>query len=96
MILVINGSLPNSFALTLTTQIIYLFTCEYCFSHYVTALAIIFTGYHFLFDNWKGYILAEFALVWIANLYMSLFSLLRQDIKKEKIEILQKEKEVQS
>jgi hypothetical protein len=35
-------------------------------------------------------------LVWIANLYMSLFSLLRQDIKKEKIEILQKEKEVQS
>jgi len=53
---------------------------------------IIFTRYHLLFDNWKGYIIAEFALVWIANIYMSLFSLLRQDIKKEKIEIEEKEK----
>ena len=35
--------------------------------------------------------MAEFALVWIANIYMSLFSLLRQDIKKEKIEIEEKE-----
>jgi len=70
----------------------YVFTCEYCFSHYVTAAFIIFTRYHLLFDNWKGYIIAEFALVWIANIYMSLFSLLRQDIKKEKIEIEEKEK----
>lgn len=70
----------------------YVFTCEYCFSHYITAAFIIFTGYHLLFDNWKGYIIAEFALVWIANIYMSLFSLLRQDIKKEKIEIEEKEK----
>lgn len=70
----------------------YVFTCEYCFSHYVTVAFIIFTRYHLLFDNWKGYIIAEFALVWIANIYMSLFSLLRQDIKKEKIEIEEKEK----
>lgn len=70
----------------------YVFTCEYCFSHYVTAAILFFTRYHLLFDNWKGYIIAEFSLVWVANLYMSLFSLLRQDIKKEKIEIQEKEK----
>jgi hypothetical protein len=76
----------------LKRKFFYVFTCEYCFSHYITAIFIIFTRYHLLFDNWKGYIMAEFALVWIANIYMSLFSLLRQDIKKEKIEIEEKEK----
>ena len=75
----------------LKRKFFYVFTCEYCFSHYITAIFIIFTRYHLLFDNWKGYIMAEFALVWIANIYMSLFSLLRQDIKKEKIEIEEKE-----
>ena len=38
-------------------------------------------------DDWRGYIIAGFSLVWIANIYMSLFGLLRQDIKKEKTEI---------
>src|SRR6202008_1145653 len=44
----------------------YLFTCEYCFSHYVTIGMLFLTDYHFLFANWKGYILAGFSLVWIA------------------------------
>jgi hypothetical protein len=70
----------------------YVFTCEYCFSHYVSLVALIFTRYHLLYTDWKGYVIAEFSLVWIANLYMSLFSLLRQDIKKEKMEIQEKEK----
>ncbi|WP_159476763.1 hypothetical protein [Dyadobacter sp. 3J3] len=65
----------------------YLVTCEYCFSHYVTILAIILTDYHFLMTDWKGYIIAGFSLVWIANVYMSLFGLIRQDIKWEKAEI---------
>ena len=65
----------------------YLFTCEYCFSHYVTVLFLFLTGYKLLADDWRGYILAGFSLVWIANVYMSLFSFLRQNIKKEKTEI---------
>ena len=40
-----------------------------------------------MLSNWGGYIIAEFALVWVANVYMSLFALLRQDLKKEKREI---------
>lgn len=64
----------------------YLFTCEYCFSFYVTALVIMVTNYQLLYANWRGYIIAEFALVWIANIYMSLFLLLRTNIKKEKLE----------
>ena len=72
----------------------YLFTCEYCFSHYVTLIFLLFTQYKLLADNWFGYIIAEFSLVFIANLYMSLFALLRQEIKKEKAVIVQIEKEV--
>ena len=49
----------------------YLFTCEYCFSHYVTALVLFCSRYQLLFAGWRGYILAEFALVFLANLMMS-------------------------
>lgn len=65
----------------------YLFTCEYCFSHYVALFFIIFTDFHLLLFDWRGYIIAGFALVFVANIYMSLFALLRQAIKKEKTEI---------
>ncbi len=40
-----------------------------------------------MFEDWRGYLVAGFSLVWIANVYMSLFARLRQDIKKEKAEI---------
>ena len=63
----------------------YLFTCEYCFSHYVTILILLLTGYKLLLDDWRGYIVSGFSLVWIANIYMSLFGRLRIDIKKENI-----------
>jgi hypothetical protein len=69
-----------------TRKFFYLFTCEYCFSHYVTALALIMTGYKLLIDDWRGYLLAGFALVWIANIYMSLFGILRVYMKYENIE----------
>ena len=72
----------------------YLFTCEYCFSHYVAILFLLLTGYKLLMDDWRGYIIAGFSLVWMANIYMSLFGLIRQDMVKEKTEIkLMQEKE---
>jgi hypothetical protein len=64
----------------------YLFTCEYCFSHYVTALMLIITKYHLLFDDWRGYLVALFSLVWIANIYMSIYARIRVNLKKERIE----------
>jgi hypothetical protein len=65
----------------------YLFTCEYCFSHYVTILVLIFTGYKLIYGDWRGYLISGFSLVWIANVYMSLYSRIRIDIKKEKTDI---------
>ena len=65
----------------------YLFTCEYCFSHYITIFVLLLTRYKLLLNDWRGYVVAGFSLVWIANVYMSLFGFLRQDIKKEKTSI---------
>jgi len=64
----------------------YLFTCEYCFSHYVTLFFLIITRYKLLFPDWRGYLVGGFALVWVANQYMSLYNRLRVDIKGEKLE----------
>jgi hypothetical protein len=74
----------------------YLFTCEYCFSHYVTIGVLIVCRYKLLFADWRGYVIAGFALVWIANMYMAIFSLLRFGIKKEKIDINIKEEELKN
>ena len=65
----------------------YLFTCEYCFSHYVAAGMLLVTRFKLLFGDWRGYFLAFFALVWIANQYMSIYNRLRLDIKHEQVEI---------
>jgi len=62
----------------------YLFTCEYCFSHYVTIAFLLLTEYKLLMTDWRGYLIAGFALVWIANVYMSIFGFIRQGIVKEK------------
>ena len=73
----------------------YLFTCEYCFSHYVTILFIIISDFQLLLEGWRGYLISGFALVFVANVYMSLFALIRQAIKKEKTEIKVMEKQVE-
>jgi len=65
----------------------YLFTCEYCFSHYVTALFLFITRYKLLFDDWRGYLIAGLSLVWLANVYMSFFGRLRLEIREDRIEI---------
>ena len=71
----------------LIRKFFYLFTCEYCFSHYITLAILFITRYHLLFTDWRGYLIGGFSIVWIANIYMSLFYLLRQGIKKEKVTI---------
>lgn len=65
----------------------YLFTCEYCFSHYVSAAVVVGTGYYLLLPGWRGLAIAWISCVWVANIYMSLFGRLRLDIKRERVEL---------
>jgi hypothetical protein len=78
----------------ITRKLFYLFTCEYCFSHYVTILFLFITHFTLLFADWRGYVIAGFSIVWIANAYMSLYSFIRIDIKKEGIIAKIEEKKV--
>jgi hypothetical protein len=71
----------------------YLFTCEYCFSHWVTVAFLVMTRFKLLLPDWKGYVISLFALVWLANIYMSLYSRLRVDIRSERAEAQTKEKQ---
>jgi len=73
----------------------FIFTCEYCFSHYVTILFLFITGYKLLYQDWRGYLIAGFALVWIANQYMSIYAHVRLDIRKDRAEIKHVEKKVE-
>lgn len=68
-------------------KVFYLFTCEYCFSHYVTALALFLFNFQLLYTGWRGYLAAWFALVWVANIYMSFYNHLRLEIKHENVAI---------
>ena len=69
----------------------YVFTCEYCFSHYVVAFFLFLTRYHLLLDDWRGYLLSFFALAGLTNVYLSLFGRLRVEIKSERLDIAAKE-----
>ncbi len=78
----------------LQRKFFYLFTCEYCFSFYVTVILLLITKYQLLFTDWRGYLIAWFSLIWIANIYMSLFLFIRTDIKKEGLEAKIKESDL--
>ena len=69
----------------------YLVTCEYCFSHYVTAVFLIITRFKLLYPDWRGYLIAGFALIWVANVYLSLFARVRLEVKRERVQIKKEE-----
>ena len=78
----------------LQRKFFYLVTCEYCFSHYVAAGVLLATGFRLLFDDWRGWIIAWFALVWVANHLIGVYGRLRLGIRSERLEIDLKEEAV--
>jgi hypothetical protein len=51
--------------------------------------------FRLLYVDWRGYVVAFFSLVWVANQYMSIYNRLRLDIKHEQVEIKADEKKVE-
>jgi hypothetical protein len=78
----------------LKRKFFYVFTCEYCLSHYVSAAFVALSGFQLLLDDWRGYFLAFLATVGVANVYMSQFGRLRIGIRAERLEVAAKEQEV--
>jgi hypothetical protein len=78
----------------LQRKFFYIFICEYCLSHYVAIIFISLSRFKLLVDSWIGYVISLFAVVAVANFYMSLFGRLRVDIRSERAEAVVKEVEV--
>jgi len=79
----------------LQRKFLYLFTCEYCFSHYVTLAFLFMTRFRLLYDDWRGYVISFFSLVMVANTYLTLYARLRVEITQTKAdtELIEKEAE---
>jgi len=69
----------------LVRKFFYFWTCEYCFSHWVTIVVLLISQFRLLIDDWRGYVISFFVLPWVANQWMSLYRRLRVDIKKENL-----------
>ena len=78
----------------LKRKFFYLFTCEYCFSHYVTITFLFITRFKLLYEDWRGYLISGFALVWVANIYMNIYARVRLELKKDRVEIAVQEKAI--
>ena len=78
----------------LCRKFFYLFTCEYCFSHWVAGIFLIITRYKLLYNDWRGYLVALFALVYVSNFYIGLFGHVKLEVRKNRAEIKAIEAEV--
>lgn len=70
----------------------YVFTCEYCFSHWVAAATVAITGFQLLLADWRGAAIAWLALVGVSNVYMAAFARLKLEVKQERLELERQER----
>jgi hypothetical protein len=61
----------------------------------VTAVLLMITRFHLLYPDWRGYLISLLTVVWIANLYMSIFGRIRLEIKRERVAIEKEENDRQ-
>jgi hypothetical protein len=52
---------------------------------------LIITSYKLLLDDWRGYLISGFALVWVANLYMAIFAFIKVDVNLDRLQIKKEE-----
>jgi hypothetical protein len=65
----------------------YLFSWRILLQPYVAPAFLIPTRFTLLYYDWRGYVIAFLAPVWVANQYMSVYNHLRLDIRTEQVQI---------
>ncbi len=78
----------------LQRKFFYALTCEFCLSHYVAATWLAITRFQLLFTGWRGYLIAWFSLVWIANIYMAIFGRSRLEIQSQRLDIEEEKRQL--
>jgi hypothetical protein len=77
-------------------KLFYLFTCEYCFSHYVAAALLLFTHFKLLYDDWRGFVISFFRIGLGCECLHGGLCDMRLDIHHERVQIQSKDLDVQS
>ena len=72
---------PTMLGWWLLAKATYLFTCEFCTSFWVTLVVTAKFGHRLLYDGFDGYVVAQFFTWALAVAYMSLYQLVRVDIR---------------
>lgn len=67
-------------------KLFYGLSCDWCSSFYVTAIGLWITGFRLLEEGVVGFLGALLVSVFLANTYISLYSLLRVDLRKQRAE----------
>jgi hypothetical protein len=70
----------------------YLFTCQYCFSHWVSLGVVAVTGFS-IGEGLLGHVFAIFALVGVANLYLASYERLTVSTREARVSIARAEAE---
>jgi hypothetical protein len=65
-------------------KVAYMPTCSYCFSHYVAALFVGLFGFKMLVDDWRGYLVSGLTVVLMANVYLSIYCMLRAVLRERR------------
>ena len=79
----------------LARKFFYICTCEVLLQPLRRRRVFVaLTQFQLLLPDWRGYLIAWFAVVAVANLYMSLYGRLRVDIKSEGLEAKVKEQDL--
>jgi hypothetical protein len=73
----------------------YVFTCEYCFSHWVALVMQLIFQLQLIYVDWRGYFVGYVALVWLANIYMNLYHRVRVGLRKQRAIANKTEKQVE-
>jgi hypothetical protein len=71
----------------------YLFTCQYCFSHWVALGVVILTSFS-LGEGFLGHVFGVFALVGVANVYLASYERLTVSTREARVSIARAEAEV--
>ena len=79
----------------LIRKFFYMFTCEYCLSHWCALAFELLFQFRLVFDDWRGYLVGFVCLVWTANVYMNLYLRIRVDIRHERALADRTQKEVE-
>jgi hypothetical protein len=79
-----SASMAERARLFVLEKACYVPTCDFCLSFWLSLVVVWIADYALFFEGWRGFALATFVVMGVANVYLSVFSHLRVDLRKQR------------